>query len=127
MQIENENADLRFLNTQYAHRVQTLELETEEKSERINRLSEKNFDAVVELPGGTKQQIPTRRQRMELKSTLLPQSEDTKGTPIKGGFARGGASAGNQHRSATAAGAISAANIDLLKAAEQRVSDYFYY
>lgn len=68
--IEHENADLKFLNTQYVHKVKSLEKDSSEKKIRINELQEKNMHAVVETPGGRKKQIPIRRQRMDIKSTL---------------------------------------------------------
>ena len=68
--IEHENADLKFLNTQYVHKVKALEKDCSDKTIRISELQEKNLHAVVETPGGRKKQIPTRRQRMDIKSTL---------------------------------------------------------
>ena len=68
--LEHENADLKFLNTQYVHKVKALEKESSEKSGRISDLQEKNLHAVVETPGGRKKQIPTRRQRMDINNTL---------------------------------------------------------
>lgn len=68
--MEHENADLKFLNTQYVHKVKALEKDSSEKTIRISELQEKNLHAVVETPGGRKKQIPTRRQRMDIKSTL---------------------------------------------------------
>ncbi|ESP00073.1 hypothetical protein LOTGIDRAFT_213275 [Lottia gigantea] len=71
---EHENADLKFLNNQYVHKVKTLEKESKEKSDRIVQLQEKNFHAVVQTPGGRKKTIPFRRQRMEI-DTQLPESD----------------------------------------------------
>ena len=68
--MEHENADLKFLNTQYVHKVKALEKDSSEKTIRISELQEKNLHAVVETPGGRKKQIPARRQRMDIKSTL---------------------------------------------------------
>jgi centrosomal protein CEP135 len=68
--MEHENADLKFLNTQYVHKVKALEKDSSEKTIRISELQEKNLHAVVETPGGRKKQIPSRRQRMDIKSTL---------------------------------------------------------
>ena len=45
--LEHENADLRFLNTQYAHKCRSLEVELQHQRERIDRLNEKNMLAVV--------------------------------------------------------------------------------
>jgi chromosome segregation ATPase len=70
--VEHENADLKFLNTQYAHKLRAQEQEGELKAERIQRLLEKNLEAVVETADGKKQSIATRRQRMELKSLVHP-------------------------------------------------------
>lgn len=70
--LEHENADLRFLNTQYAHKIKSLERASEIKTDRIQQLQEKNFQAVVETPGGRKRHIPQRRQRMDIDSTIDP-------------------------------------------------------
>lgn len=48
---EHENADLKFLNNQYVHRMRSLEQESKQKTERILQLQEKNFNAVVQTPG----------------------------------------------------------------------------
>ena len=70
--LENENQDLRFLNSQYVHKIKGLEKEGKQKSELIQNLQEKNMNAVIETPGGRKKNIPFRRQRMDLESTLPP-------------------------------------------------------
>lgn len=70
--MEHENADLRFLNNQYVHKLRSLEKESKQKSDRILQLQEKNFHAVVQTPGGRKKAIPFRRQRMEVDCTLPP-------------------------------------------------------
>ncbi|KAL4230126.1 hypothetical protein ACF0H5_010511 [Mactra antiquata] len=70
--LEHENADLKFLNNQYVHKVRGLEKESKEKSDRILTLQEKNFHAVVSTPGGKKKTIPFRRQRMEIDCTVPP-------------------------------------------------------
>ena len=49
--LEHENADLRFLNNQYIHKLRGLEKESKQKSDRILQLQEKNFHAVVQTPG----------------------------------------------------------------------------
>ena len=49
--LEHENADLRFLNTQYIHRLRSLEKESRQKDNKILELQEKNFQAVVQTPG----------------------------------------------------------------------------
>ena len=49
--LEHENADLRFLNNQYIHKMHSLELDSKQKTERILQLQEKNFHAVVQTPG----------------------------------------------------------------------------
>ncbi|XP_006816961.1 centrosomal protein of 135 kDa [Saccoglossus kowalevskii] len=74
--IEHENADLRFLNTQYIHKVRAVEKESKLKTDRINELQEKNFHAVVQTPGGRKRNIPFRRQRMEIDGTV-PATDST--------------------------------------------------
>ena len=70
--LEHENADLKFLNTQYVHKVKALERDSRTKTEKIQELQEKNLKAVVETPGGRKKQIPFRRQRMDLDSVVPP-------------------------------------------------------
>ena len=49
--LEHENADLRFLNSQYVHKVRAIEKDAKAKSDRINELQQKNFHAVVQTPG----------------------------------------------------------------------------
>ncbi len=68
--VEHENADLKFLNTQYLQRLRTQEKESEKKTEKILELQEKNFEAVIHTPGGKKKNIPFRRQRMEIDCAL---------------------------------------------------------
>lgn len=70
--LENENQDLKFLNSQYVHKIKRLEKESKQKSDHIQNLQEKNMHAVIETPGGRKKNIPFRRQRMDLESTLRP-------------------------------------------------------
>ena len=48
---EHDNADLKFLNNQYVHKIRALEQESTQKSDRILQLQEKNFHAVVQTPG----------------------------------------------------------------------------
>lgn len=75
---EHENSDLKFLNTQYLQRLRSQEKESERKTEKILELQEKNFQAVIQTPGGKKKSIPFRRQRMELDCTLPEASTTTK-------------------------------------------------
>ena len=77
--LEHENADLKFLNTQYMQRLMAQEKESQSKSEKILELQEKNFQAVIQTPGGRKKQVAFRRQRMEIDS-LLP---ETKSVPTR--------------------------------------------
>ena len=77
--LEHENADLKFLNTQYMQRLLTQEKESQAKSEKILELQEKNFQAVIQTPGGRKKQVPFRRQRMEI-DTLLPEKKESSAT-----------------------------------------------
>ena len=49
--LEHENADLKFLNNQYVHKIRALEKESKQKSDKIVQLQEKNFHAVVQTPG----------------------------------------------------------------------------
>ena len=72
--LEHENSDLKFLNSQYVHKVRALEKDLRSRTERIQDLQEKNLHAVVETPGGRRKQIPYRRQRMDIES-LVSQSE----------------------------------------------------
>ena len=72
--LENENHDLKFLNTQYVSTIKSVEKESKQKSEHILSLEEKNMNAVVETPGGRKKNIPFRRQRMDIECTL-PQTD----------------------------------------------------
>ncbi|XP_054754885.2 centrosomal protein of 135 kDa-like [Lytechinus pictus] len=70
--LEHENADLRFLNSQYVHKVRAIEKECKAKNDRIGDLQEKNFHAVVQTPGGRKKNIPFRRQRMDIDCSVPP-------------------------------------------------------
>ncbi|XP_053399484.1 centrosomal protein of 135 kDa-like isoform X2 [Mercenaria mercenaria] len=79
--LEHENADLKFLNNQYVHKVRGLEKESKEKSDRILNLQEKNFHAVVSTPGGKKKTIPFRRQRMEIDCTVPPADDYQRSKP----------------------------------------------
>ncbi|CAI8057878.1 Centrosomal protein of 135 kDa [Geodia barretti] len=72
--LEHENADLKFLNTQYVTKMRSLERESETKSERLLALHQKSCEAVIRTPGGKKRQVPLRRQRMEVDSLLHPSS-----------------------------------------------------
>ena len=67
---EHENTDLKFLNTQYLQRLRSQERESDKKTEKILELQEKNFQAVIQTPGGKKKNIPFRRQRMEIDCTV---------------------------------------------------------
>lgn len=78
--LENENQDLRFLNTQYVKKIKDLEKESKQKSDHIQNLQEKNLQAVVETPGGKRKNIPFRRQRMDVDGTVRPASADSLST-----------------------------------------------
>jgi len=78
--VEHENADLRFLNTQYIHRLRSLEKESRQKDNKILELQEKNFQAVVQTPGGNKHTIPFRRQRLDIDEMLPEGSSLIRGT-----------------------------------------------
>ena len=80
--MDHENTDLKFLNSQYLSRVRGQERECQSKSEKINFLQEKNQSAVIQTPGGSKRQVPARRQRMELDSFLPPSSFVPVHTPL---------------------------------------------
>ncbi|NWI66888.1 CP135 protein, partial [Todus mexicanus] len=70
--VESEAADLKFLNTQYVHKIKKLEKESKAKTEKIQQLQEKNLQAVVQTPGGRKRSIPFRRQRMQIDQPVPP-------------------------------------------------------
>uniref|UniRef100_A0A669P5N8 Centrosomal protein 135 n=1 Tax=Phasianus colchicus TaxID=9054 RepID=A0A669P5N8_PHACC len=70
--VENEAADLKFLNNQYVHKIKLLEKESKAKTEKIQQLQEKNLQAVVQTPGGKKRNIPFRRQRMQIDQPVPP-------------------------------------------------------
>lgn len=70
--LEHESADLKFLNTQYVHKVKALEKDAKSKTNKIQELQEKNLHAIVETPGGRRKQVPFRRQRMDIESTVSP-------------------------------------------------------
>ena len=72
--LEHENADLKFLNTQYVQRMRLLEKESQAKSEKLLSLHQKSCEAVIRTPGGKRRQVPLRRQRMEIESVLPPPS-----------------------------------------------------
>ncbi|XP_053797248.1 centrosomal protein of 135 kDa isoform X1 [Vidua chalybeata] len=69
---EHETTDLKFLNNQYIHKIKMLEKETKAKTEKIQQLQEKNLQAVVQTPGGSKKSIPFRRQRMQIDQLVPP-------------------------------------------------------
>lgn len=70
--LEHENADLKFLNTQYVQKMRLLEKDSQAKSEKLLSLHQKSCEAVIRTPGGKKRQVPLRRQRMEIQSVLTP-------------------------------------------------------
>lgn len=74
--LEHENADLKFLNTQYMRKMKSLEKDSQAKSEKLLALHQKSCEAVIQTPGGRKKPVPLRRQRMQIDS-LMP--EDTQG------------------------------------------------
>jgi len=76
--LQNENSDLRFLNTQYLMKIKQLEKEGYAKSEKLRKYQEASATAVVTETG--KKSSTTRRQRITLDNTL-PFSE-FKATPI---------------------------------------------
>lgn len=80
--LEHENADLKFLNTQYLQRLRSQEKESEKKTEAILELQEKNFQAVIHTPGGKKKNIPFRRQKMDIECAL-PDSTKTDATTLR--------------------------------------------
>lgn len=104
--LEHENADLKFLNTQYVQRLRAQEKESQAKTEKILELQEKNFQAVIQTPGGRKKQIPFRRQRMEIDSTISDRP------PLSG-------SVGVAERAPTPDPYVA----DLLQLADQRIAD----
>ncbi|KAJ7326713.1 hypothetical protein JRQ81_016472 [Phrynocephalus forsythii] len=79
--VEHENADMKFLNNQYIHKMRSLEKETKAKADKIQQLQEKNLQAVVQTPGGRKRNIPFRRQRMQIDQPVPPSGVDTYPVP----------------------------------------------
>ena len=75
-QLEHENADLKFLNSQYVHKVRALEKDLQSRTDKIHELQEKNLQAVVETPGGRSKKIPARRQRMDIEKLVKPSVSD---------------------------------------------------
>lgn len=70
--LEHENSELRFLNTQYIQNLRTLEIESRGKTEHIDRLMKKNLTTVVEVPNGSKQTTATHKQRIQIRGFLEP-------------------------------------------------------
>ena len=68
--LQNENSDLRFLNSQYLTKIKHVEKESYAKSEKLRKLQEKNMATVVTSPGGTKRTPGPRRQRITIDHTL---------------------------------------------------------
>ena len=64
--IEHENSDLRFLNTQYIHKLRSIEKESKDKSKKILELQEKNFQAVIQTPSK-----PAREKSFEPVDTFF--------------------------------------------------------
>ena len=58
--VDHENSDLRFLNTQYLHKLRAVEKESKDKSKKILELQEKNFQAVIQTPG-LKRKFPEKK------------------------------------------------------------------
>ena len=73
--LEHENADLKFLNTQYVQKMRGMERQSQAKSEKLLVLHQKSCEAVIQTPGGRKRQVPLRRQRMEIESVLPAPTE----------------------------------------------------
>ncbi|XP_014671302.1 PREDICTED: centrosomal protein of 135 kDa-like [Priapulus caudatus] len=72
VKLQHENADVRFLNSQYLHKICELEKDSTVKSDRLYALQEKNFQAVIQTPSHKQQYLPFRRQRMEIDFPLPP-------------------------------------------------------
>lgn len=70
LKLEHENSDLRFLNNQFVHKVRGLENEAASKTDTIQKLQEKNLQAVIQTPGGRRRTIPFRRQHMQIECNL---------------------------------------------------------
>ena len=70
--MEHENADLKFLNSQYVQKLRSLERELQTRSEKILELQERNFQAVIHTPGGREKKLPFRRQRMDISCMVPP-------------------------------------------------------
>ncbi len=128
--VDHENSDLRFLNTQYLHKLRAAEKESKDKSKKIIELQEKNFQAVIQTPGilkllflyyiftnfthkiiyssaGNKQTISFRRQRLDI-DCMLPESSSNS---MNG-------DAHNKHLALTTDPYI----IDMVKLADERIA-----
>jgi len=68
--LQNENSDLRFLNSQYLTKIKHLEKESFAKSEKLRKLQEKNMATIVTSPGGTKRSSGPRRQRITIDAVF---------------------------------------------------------
>jgi centrosomal protein CEP135 len=84
--VEHENSDLRFLNTQYIHKLRAIEKESKDKSKKILELQEKNFQAVIQTSSSSlnssKQHqqhnsFSFRRQRLDI-DCMLPAANSNK-------------------------------------------------
>ncbi|CAH8573149.1 unnamed protein product [Heterobilharzia americana] len=73
--LENDNEDMKYFNSQCLHKIEIYEQKTKRMVEQILYLQEKNFQAVVYTPDGSKKQLPFRRQRMDIDSLAPPSTE----------------------------------------------------
>lgn len=114
---ENENSDLRFLNTQYLHKLRSIEKESKDKSKKILDLQEKNFQAVIQTNAGSisKQGSCFRRQRLDIDCMLPPPNKTCSTSSL----------ASNGSSGSSGIGASCASDpyvIDMIKLADERIS-----
>lgn len=114
---ENENSDLRFLNTQYLHKLRSIEKESKDKSKKILDLQEKNFQAVIQTNSSSvnKQGSCFRRQRLDIDCMLPPSAKTCSSTSLASNGSSGSSGIG-----------VSCASdpyvIDMIKLADDRIS-----
>jgi centrosomal protein CEP135 len=119
--VEHENSDLRFLNTQYLHKLRAIEKESKEKTIKILELQEKNSQAVIQISKSVKnQQFSFRHQRLDIDCMLPPTSSGSSSSSSASSSSSSGCSC------TTNSNFISSANdpyiIDMIKVADDRIT-----
>ncbi|RMZ96883.1 hypothetical protein BpHYR1_028812 [Brachionus plicatilis] len=114
---EHENSDLRFLNTQYLHKLRSIEKESKDKSKKILDLQEKNFQAVIQTSSGSvsKQGLCFRRQRLDIDCMLPPPTKTCSTTSLASNGSSGSSGIGQSCASDPYV-------IDMIKLADDRIS-----